>query len=95
MITLRCTRKLLDRAGVPARVDTKPPTTVLGDWYANLMRKYGLRIANGCFSLFNVCSKWLLPILATDGFGSNSVKRGIFYAMSALQSATTMDATRQ
>ena len=37
MITLRCTRKLLDRAGVPAKAETVPPTTVLGDWYANLI----------------------------------------------------------
>ncbi len=37
MITVRCTRKLLARAGVPAKVDTEPPTTVLGDWYSNLI----------------------------------------------------------
>jgi hypothetical protein len=37
MITLRCTQKLLRRAGVPAKVDTKAPTTVLDDWYANLI----------------------------------------------------------
>jgi len=37
MITLRCTRKLLDRAGVSAKVEPAPPTTVLGDWYANLI----------------------------------------------------------
>ncbi len=37
MITLRCTRKLLGRAGVSAKADTTPPTTVLGDWYSNLI----------------------------------------------------------
>lgn len=37
MITLRCTQKLLRRAGVPTKVDTKAPTTVLGDWCANLI----------------------------------------------------------
>lgn len=37
MITLRCTRKLLTRAGGPAKAETTPPTTVLGDWYANLV----------------------------------------------------------
>lgn len=37
MITLRCTRKLLDRVAVPAKVEATPPTTVLGDWYANLV----------------------------------------------------------
>src|SRR6202040_2719481 len=37
MVTLRCTRKLLDEAGVSANAETAPPTTVLGDWYANLI----------------------------------------------------------
>ena len=37
MMTLRCTRKLLDRAGVSTKAETAPPTTVLGDWYANLL----------------------------------------------------------
>jgi len=36
MVTLRCTQKLLRRLGVPAKTATAPPTTVLGDWYANL-----------------------------------------------------------
>jgi hypothetical protein len=39
MITLRCTRKVLDRLGVPASskgYDT--PTNALGDWYVNLLR---------------------------------------------------------
>jgi len=37
MITLRCTRKLLDRTGGPTSAATALPTTVLGDWYANLI----------------------------------------------------------
>jgi Domain of unknown function (DUF6933) len=37
VVTLRCTRKLLDRAGVSTELETSPPTTVLGDWYANLV----------------------------------------------------------
>lgn len=37
MMTLGCTRKLLDREGVSAKVETAPPTTVLGDWYAKLV----------------------------------------------------------
>ena len=37
MMTLRCTRKLLDRVGVSAKAETAPPTTVLGDWYAKLV----------------------------------------------------------
>ena len=37
MITLRCTRKLLDRAGDLVNAETTPATNVLGDWYANLV----------------------------------------------------------
>jgi len=37
MVTLRCTQKLLRRLGVPPAIETSPPTTVLGDWYANLL----------------------------------------------------------
>ena len=38
MFVLRCTQKLLDRLN--AKVDPEPaqPDTVLGDWYANLVR---------------------------------------------------------
>ena len=36
-MTLRCTRKLLDRVGVSAKAETTPPTTVPGGWYANLI----------------------------------------------------------
>jgi hypothetical protein len=37
VITLRCTRKLLRRIGAPAAPADTDPTTVLGDWYANLI----------------------------------------------------------
>lgn len=37
MVTLRCTQKLMRRLGVSSKVATSPPTTVLGDWYANLI----------------------------------------------------------
>lgn len=36
MVTLRCTRKLLRRLGVPAEIPSAQATTVLGDWYGNL-----------------------------------------------------------
>jgi hypothetical protein len=36
MVTLRCTQKLLRRLAVPGNVEIQAPTTVLGDWYANL-----------------------------------------------------------
>ena len=37
MLTLRCTRRLLDQMGVSPISETAPPTTVLGNWYANLI----------------------------------------------------------
>jgi hypothetical protein len=36
MVTLRSTQKLLRRLGLPPKLATSAPTTVLGDWYANL-----------------------------------------------------------
>ena len=38
MFTLRCTQRLLRRLRVPGEVADRPPTTGLGDWYANLLR---------------------------------------------------------
>jgi hypothetical protein len=37
MLTIRCTQKLLRRVGMLPKVETAPPTTVLGDWYANIV----------------------------------------------------------
>jgi hypothetical protein len=37
MTTLRCTKKLLRRLRVPDESAAAPPTTVLGDWYANIL----------------------------------------------------------
>ena len=37
VVTLRCTRKLLRRLRVDPPHSTRPPTTVLGDWHANLL----------------------------------------------------------
>lgn len=37
MFTLRCTRKLLKRLGARPSSEAITPTTVLGDWYANLL----------------------------------------------------------
>ena len=38
MVTLRCTAKLLDKLGIERRPpDPGPPTTVLGDWYADIL----------------------------------------------------------
>ena len=37
MFTLRCTRKLLRRIGATPSSEAIAPSTVLGDWYANLL----------------------------------------------------------
>jgi hypothetical protein len=37
MFTIRATRKLLTRIAVKGKVERRAPTTVLGDWYANLL----------------------------------------------------------
>ena len=37
MYALRCTRKLLDRAPVQVQQAAPEPTTLLGDWYANIL----------------------------------------------------------
>ena len=37
MYTLRCTRKLLRRTDETPTSEAVAPTTVLGDWYANLL----------------------------------------------------------
>jgi hypothetical protein len=37
MYTLRCTRKLLKRTDETPSSEAVSPTTVLGDWYANLL----------------------------------------------------------
>jgi hypothetical protein len=37
MVTLRSTQKLLRRVGVSPKIAVTPPTTVLGDWYGNLL----------------------------------------------------------
>ena len=38
VFTVRCTKKLLDRMRVDPEPDSPAHTTVLGDWYANLVR---------------------------------------------------------
>jgi hypothetical protein len=36
MMTLRCTRKLLEALRAPSAAEPAPTSTVLGDWYANI-----------------------------------------------------------
>lgn len=56
MFTLRCTRKLLNRMGAGPSSEIVEPSTVLGDWYANLLhaRPQQLVIAMSERSLLSV-----------------------------------------
>ena len=40
MITLRCTRKLLQHLGAQPELEDVEPTSALGDWYGNLVFMY-------------------------------------------------------
>ena len=37
MVTIRCTQKLMRRLRVAGQSASSPPTTALGDWYANIL----------------------------------------------------------
>ena len=57
MYPLRCTKKLLDRMRVAPEPNPPAATTILGDWYANLVY-VGNRQLMLC-----VCDKTLLPVI--------------------------------
>ena len=57
MFSVRCTKKLLDRMRLDPEPDPPVSSTVLGDWYANL-----LRVGKQQFILC-VSEKTLLPVL--------------------------------
>ena len=67
MLTLRCTRKLLRRLGATPSSEAIAPTTVLGDWTANLLytRPQQLVLAMNERSLLCV----LLPAAPGDQLG--------------------------
>jgi hypothetical protein len=57
MLTIRCTRKLLRQVEADVTSETELPTTILGDWYANLFftRRRRLIIAISERTLLPVC----------------------------------------
>ena len=63
MFVLRCTQKLLDRLNSTPDPEPAPPDTVLGDWYANLVRVGRTQV------VLAVSERSLLPVVvpATDG----------------------------
>ena len=68
MYTLHCTKKLLDRVGLPAASSLGPPTTVLGNWYATAL------FWKPQVALF-VNERTLLPLLMPLAPASSLVKR--------------------
>jgi hypothetical protein len=57
MFTVRCTKKLLDRMRTEPETDPPAPSTILGDWYANV-----LRVGKQQYIL-GVSEKTLLPVV--------------------------------
>jgi hypothetical protein len=56
MFTIRCTRKLLRHLHADGPRSAPPPTTILGDWYANLLFTRHLRL------VICVSERSLLPV---------------------------------
>ena len=57
MFVLRCTQKLLDRLNSTPDPEAAPPDTVLGDWYANLIRVGRIQV------VLAVSERSLLPVV--------------------------------
>ena len=59
MYAIRCTKKLLDRGAPMPLAPESSPTTLLGDWYANIV------IAKPMHVVVCVSERTLLPVLVT------------------------------
>lgn len=69
MFALRCTRKLLDRIKVSPDSEPVPPDTVLGDWYANLVRAGRTQV------VLAVSERTLLPVVVPAREGRTVARR--------------------
>lgn len=69
MFTLRCTQKLLARLKVAPQAETASPDTVLGDWYANLVRVGRQRV------VLAISERTLLPVVLAVKDGRSLVQR--------------------
>ena len=81
MFAIRCTRKLLDRMRLEIEPNPPVPTTILGDWYANLLR-FGKQQYILCVS-----EKTLLPVLMAATEAKSLAKRlpeAVFDVLKAL-----------
>ena len=59
MFAVRCTRKLLDRGAPRPLVTPVAPTTILGDWYANIV------FTRPEYLVVCISEKTLLPVIVT------------------------------
>ena len=69
VFVLRCTQKLLDRLNFTPDPEPAPPDTVLGDWYANLIRVGRIQV------VLAVSERSLLPIVVPARDGRSLVQR--------------------
>lgn len=69
VFVLRCTQKLLDRLDFAPAPQTAPPDTVLGDWYANLIRVGRIQV------VLAVSERSLLPVVVPARDGHALVQR--------------------
>lgn len=66
---LRCTQKLLDRLNATPHSEPAPTDTVLGDWYANLIRVGRIQV------VLAVSERSLLPVVVPARDGRTLVER--------------------
>jgi hypothetical protein len=69
VFALRCTQKLLDRVNAVPDPEPEPPDTVLGDWYANLVRVGRTQM------VLAVSERTLLPVVAPAKDGRTAARR--------------------
>ncbi|WKB55441.1 DUF6933 domain-containing protein [Eleftheria terrae] len=69
MFTFRCTQKLLDRLNAAPVQESAPPDTVLGDWYATLVRAGRIQV------VLAVSERTLLPVVVPAREGRSLVQR--------------------
>lgn len=69
MFALRCTQKLLDRINLSPDPEPAPPDTVLGDWYANLVRVGRTQL------VLAVSERTLLPVVVPAREGRTVARR--------------------
>jgi len=69
VLTIRCTRKLLERLDVEASAAPRPPTNRLGDWCANLL------VTRRAQLIICISERSLLPVFVEAGPRSSFIPR--------------------